>query len=211
MACKACIDASQRAGLATTYKLQHGMAKVFAAMKSPGKTPGTQHRHRRRFGHAQDQPAPGNQVEKSHDSLCCITCGVVYRRGRWHWAPKPADAQPCECPACQRIHTRVPAGIVTLSGQGVTAHAKEMKQLARHQEEAEKGEHPLNRIIDVEDTPQGVTILTTDIHLPRRIGQAIRRAFGGILRVKFEENGHSVTVDWISPDLKKQDGKGTAG
>ena len=170
-------------------------------MKTARKAAGKQHRHRRRFGHSQDAPADGNSnLAKSHGSLCCSVCGVVYSGGRWHWAPKPADAQPCQCPACQRIHTRVPAGVVTLSGEGVGTRAKEMKQLARHQEEAEKAEHPLNRIIDFEDTPQGLTILTTDIHLPRRIGQAIRRAFGGVLRMKFEENGHSVTVDWTPPE-----------
>ena len=187
--------------LSMTYKSSNATAKVLAVMKSARKASGMHHRHRRRFGHAQDQEAGhSNPLEKLHDSLCCSVCGVVYRGGRWHWAPKPANAQPCECPACQRIHTRVPAGVVTLSGQGVATHAKEMKQLARHQEEAEKAEHPLNRIIGFEDTPQGLTILTTDIHLPRRIGQAIRRAFGGVLRMKFEENGHSVTVDWTSPD-----------
>jgi hypothetical protein len=171
-------------------------------MKSARKAAGKQqHRHRRRFGRAQETPADGNSsLAKPRDSLCCSVCGVVYRGGRWHWAPRPANAQPCECPACQRIHTRVPAGVVTLSGRGVATHAKEMKQLARHQEEAEKAEHPLNRIIDFAETPQGLTILTTDVHLPRRIGQAIRRAFGGVLRMKFEENGRSVTVDWTPPE-----------
>ena len=38
------------------------------------------------------------------------------------------------------------------------------------QEEAEKQEHPLNRIISIDKDAQGVMINTTDIHLPHRIG-----------------------------------------
>ena len=158
------------------------------------------HRHRRRFGHAQDAaPAAGlGRGEKQPGVLCCKVCGVVYRAGVWHWAPRPEGAQPCECPACQRIRTRSPAGEVRLAG--AAAHGDEMKRLARHQEEAEKGEHPLNRIMAIEEDAQGLLISTTDIHLPRRIGQAVRRAFGGMLRVKFEEAGDFVTVSWAAPD-----------
>src|SRR5579871_2766077 len=97
------------------------------------------HRHRRRFGHAQETQITGSgRTDKQRGALCCEVCGVVYRAGTWHWAPKPRDAQPCECPACQRIRTRHPAGLVHLAGAGVAAQADEMKHLARHQEEAEK-------------------------------------------------------------------------
>ena len=155
------------------------------------------HGHRRRFGRAQDAVTGFGRGEKQPGVLCCKDCGVVYRAGVWHWAPRPVGARSCECPACQRIRTRSPAGLVRLAG--VATHAEEMKHLARHQEEAEKGEHPLNRIIAIEENAQGLSISTTDIHLPRRIGQAIRRAYGGVLRVKFEEAGDFVTVNWVAP------------
>lgn len=157
------------------------------------------HQHRRRFGHAQEMQIAGGAM-KQPGVLCCEACGVVYRAGNWHWAPKPRDAQPCECPACQRIRMGRPAGVVHLNGASVVAHADEMKRLARHQEEAEKAEHPLNRIMSIEASAQGLSISTTDIHLPRRIGQAIRRAFRGALRVKFDDEGDFVTVDWMSPE-----------
>ena len=64
-----------------------------------------------------------------------------------------------------------------------------MIHLARHQEEAEKMEHPLNRIINIEDDDHGVVINTTDIHLPRRIGEAIKRAFHGEIEDHFEKEG----------------------
>jgi hypothetical protein len=71
-----------------------------------------------------------------------------------------------------------------------------MLSLARHQEAAEKAEHPLNRIMGVEDTPDGVVITTTDIHLPRRIGEAIRRAFHGEFKAHFDEGAYSVRAEW---------------
>jgi hypothetical protein len=47
-----------------------------------------------------------------------------------------------------------------------------MIRLARHQREAEKKEHPLDRIISIEDDVQGIVINTTDII--RRVALATR-------------------------------------
>ena len=55
--------------------------------------------------------------------------------------------------------------MVTLRGDFAREYKEEMIHLARHQEEAEKKEHPLNRIISIEDDGQEVVINTTDIHL----------------------------------------------
>jgi hypothetical protein len=104
----------------------------------------------------------------------------------------------------------MPAGVVHLSGGGVAAHAEEMKHLALYEEEAEKADNPLNRIMLIENSARGLSISTTDIYLPRRIGQAIRRAFRGMLRVKFDDSGDFVTVDWTSPDQKKEKAAGAA-
>jgi len=71
-----------------------------------------------------------------------------------------------------------------------------MIRLARHQEEAEKKEHPLNRIINVETDAEGIVITTTDIHLPRRIGETIKRAFHGEVEEQFEKDGYFVRVNW---------------
>lgn len=71
-----------------------------------------------------------------------------------------------------------------------------MLHLAHYQEEAEKNEHPLNRIISIEEDAHGVVINTTDIHVPRRIGEAIKRAFDGEIEAKFEGDGYFVRVNW---------------
>jgi hypothetical protein len=73
------------------------------------------------------------------------------------------------CAACRRINDQQPAGILTLQGSVLHEKKSEIIQLARHQEAAEKGEHPLNRIIAIDEGPDAIVITTTDIHLPRRI------------------------------------------
>ena len=62
--------------------------------------------------------------------------------------------------------------------------------------EAEKSEHPLNRIISIDQDMQGIVIQTTDIHLPRRIAKAAKRAFHGSLEEHFDERGYFVRIDW---------------
>jgi hypothetical protein len=86
---------------------------------------------------------------------------------------------------------QVPAGILTLHGPLDAERRQEMLRLARHQEEAERKEHPLNRIMSIEENPDSLVINTTDIHLPRRIGETVKRAYHGKLEAHFEQDGYS--------------------
>jgi hypothetical protein len=74
-----------------------------------------------------------------------------------------------------------------------------MIHLARDQEEAEKKEHPLNRIISIEEDAHSVVINTTDIHLPCRLGEPVKRAFRGDIQMHFEEDRYFVRVSWTPP------------
>jgi hypothetical protein len=84
-----------------------------------------------------------------------------------------------------------------LSGVFARQHKEDILQLARHQEEAEKREHPMNRIMSVQEGPNAIVIETTDIHLPRRIGEAVRRAYHGELSEHFEPDAYFVRVNWV--------------
>ena len=59
------------------------------------------------------------------------------------------------CEACRRINDNLPAGIVKLRGIFGQQQTDEIVRLARHQEDAEKREHPLNRIIGIEEEDGG--------------------------------------------------------
>ena len=153
---------------------------------------------RRTAGRAQQDNLldPYQRVAKLPDGTVCRECGAVHRAGRWTWAARPADAREGLCPACRRIAEASPAGIVTIRGPVAQRHKTEIVGLARHQETAEKAEHPLNRIIEIAAEADAITVTTTDIHLPRRIGEALKRAFHGKLAMHFDDAAYFARVDW---------------
>lgn len=157
---------------------------------------------RRRFGRGQWDHIldPYKRAAKLTEPTVCPQCGSVYHEARWQWAARPEGAHEALCQACHRINDRYPAGIVTLTGPVVQQHRAEVMAIARHQEEAEKKEHPLNRIMTIADVPGGIAVNTTDIHLPRRIGEAMKRAFHGELDMHFDEHGYFVRVGWRRQD-----------
>ncbi len=157
-------------------------------------------RGRRIAGRAQDDHVIDTYKlrRKLPEPTRCPRCGATYQEGRWQWTTlPPANAHEELCTACHRINDHYPAGVVTLRGPLVREQKAEMLRLARHQEEAEKAEHPLNRIMAVEEEgPETLRIITTDIHLPRRIGEAVHRAFHGDLNMHYDEANYFIRVDW---------------
>jgi len=139
---------------------------------------------------------PYQMQGKIPEPASCPQCGAVYLDGRWTWSQSPAAAEKVLCQACRRTNDRFPAGIVTLMGEFAIAHKEEILNLVRNLEQAEKSDHPANRIIDIEEAPDRIVINTTDIHLPRRIGEACKRAFKGKLTLSYDEDGYFVRVDW---------------
>jgi NMD protein affecting ribosome stability and mRNA decay len=155
--------------------------------------------HNRRFaGHAQQDHIldPYQRQQKLRDGTVCPQCGAAFHSGRWQWTAAPQTAAEELCAACRRVNDKFPAGTLTLRGAFVREHKEEIIHLARHQEEAEKKEHPLNRIMSVEDDAEGITINTTDIHLPRRIGETLQRTWRGEFAVQFEEDGYFMRATW---------------
>jgi len=126
----------------------------------------------------------------------CPDCGAVYRDGRWTWDLAPGDANEELCPACRRIRDRFPAGYVTLEGEFLQAHRDELLQLARNREAKEKAEHPLERIMAIEDVDGNVQITTTDTHLARDIGEAVHAAYKGELEYHYNKEENLLRVHW---------------
>jgi hypothetical protein len=126
----------------------------------------------------------------------CPDCGAVYQDGRWQWGLAAAGAHEEPCPACHRIRDKFPAGYVTLAGAFVEAHRDEILQLARNREAHEKAEHPLERIMNIEDLAGYILITTTDIHLARDIGEAVHAAYKGELEYHYNKEENLLRVSW---------------
>ncbi|WP_448205671.1 BCAM0308 family protein [Azospirillum sp. sgz302134] len=139
---------------------------------------------------------PYRQAGKTSDPGVCPQCGAVYRDGRWTWGLRPIEAVEALCPACHRINDRYPAATLSLTGGFIAAHQDEILAAVRHQESLEKAEHPLHRIMDIKGRDEDITVTTTDIHLPRRIGEALHSAYGGDLDLHYDEGEYAARISW---------------
>ena len=139
---------------------------------------------------------PYQKRGKLREPTVCPQCGAVYRAGRWGWGKRPPEAHEELCQACRRSNDRYPAGTIILSGDFLRQHKNELLSLARNCEQAEKGEHPLNRIMAIDEQSEDVVITTTDVHLPRRIGEALRSAYDGDLAIQYKDGEYHVRVTW---------------
>ena len=161
-------------------------------MKTFRRTPAT--RHEERLAPARDDSY--HDELKHADPAACRRCRATYLHGRWSWKPAPPDAPRSLCPACQRIEDNFPAGYVTLKGAFLAGHRDEVLNLVMARAERARLEHPLQRIIGMQDVASGVLVTTTDGHLARGIGVALRDAFKGQLEITFSKDENLVRATW---------------
>ena len=133
---------------------------------------------------------------KLHEPTRCPECGAVYHKGRWTWGAAPTDAHEEKCPACHRIHDKFPAGYVTLKGEFFRGQREQILHLVKHHEVKEKAEHPLQRIMGIEDTSEGVVVTTTDTHLARDIAEALHNAYKGDLDYHYNKDENLLRASW---------------
>jgi hypothetical protein len=166
-----------------------------ATTPTPLTPPGSTPRYRDRI---YDDPRhdPYQVKGKYPEPTVCRDCRAVFRRGHWMWGDAPEKAHPALCPACGRIRDELPAGYVTLEGARTETDRDTLVRIARNEEARVKSEHPLERIMRVEQDGTRVLVTTTDTHLPRRIGEAVLRSHKGKLDVKFGQDEYSVRVHW---------------
>lgn len=133
---------------------------------------------------------------KLKEPTVCPECGAVFHKGRWSWADAPAGSHQHLCPACLRIHDEIPAAFLTLQGTFLSGHREEVLHLARHIEERERAEHPLKRIMAVEESAGEITLSFTEAHLARSIGEALHDAYKGALDYRYADEDIMLRVTW---------------
>jgi hypothetical protein len=157
-----------------------------------------------------NRPAYGRKdrliKEKRHDSYLsqtklseptvCNKCGVAFTNGRWAWKDVVGPAHKIVCPACRRQADNYPAGRIKLSGLFYQSHKEEILNLIQNVERPEKQERPLERIMTIKGDKSTTLVTTTGIHVARRIGEALYRAYKGDFKLKYANGDEQIQVTW---------------
>jgi NMD protein affecting ribosome stability and mRNA decay len=133
---------------------------------------------------------------KPRGPAVCPDCGAVFRRGRWQWGEPAGGARRQLCPACRRVREREPAGTVRLAGPFFAEHRDEIVALVHNEERREKRLHPLQRVMTMREARDALEVTTTDVHLARRIGEALASAYRGRLELRYSPDEYRVRVRW---------------
>lgn len=126
----------------------------------------------------------------------CTSCGAVYFEGCWQWTDAPANTRQIICPACKRIDDKLAAGHVSIEGRFAREYHEELRLLIDTLETRIKSQHPMQRIMAIEEHPDRLLITTTDIHLARSIGEALHQAYKGNLDFHYNETDYLLRVRW---------------
>ncbi len=139
---------------------------------------------------------PYRAALKPPEPTRCPGCNATFVEGRWSWNPPPEDSNVMMCPACQRIQDHFPAGYVTIKGAFLKDHRDDIMALINAKEKREKAERPLQRIMAIEDTREGLQVTTTDSHLARGIAEALHDAYKGDVKIRYSRDENLVRAVW---------------
>lgn len=163
-------------------------------MKAPRQTPFTPGRH--------EQRTPARHEDayrldgKLPDPVECPTCHATYYEGRWTWHRRPTTVPQVKCPACRRMEDNVPAAVVRLGGPWFIGNRTEVIDRVMAVESRERTQHPMQRIVALNDADGGVQVTTTDPHLARAIAVALHDAFKGEMEMHFPAGGGMPYARW---------------
>ena len=139
---------------------------------------------------------PYRAAAKPPEPTVCPECKAIFAEGRWTWGEEPDDANEQLCPACQRIQDRFPAGYVTIKGPFFAEHRDEIVNLIQSHERKENADRPLQRIMAIDDIPDGIEVTTTDSHLARGIAEALHGAYKGELKLRYSRDENLLRATW---------------
>lgn len=140
---------------------------------------------------------------KPGETAVCRECRSVFSGGRWQLYEQAGDEirkadhiTAMICPACQKTRDRQPGGIVTLSGRFVNAHRTEIVNLIDHENRHAMQVNPLERIMDIQQSDNGLIVQTTNEKLAQKIGRSVHKAYSGEIEYKWSEDTRLARVNW---------------
>lgn len=133
----------------------------------------------------------------------CTDCHALYQRRHWFldeelyfsYSNDP-NTKKVLCPACEKMRDHYAEGQVTLrSSPFLSAHKDEILRLVRNEEARARGDNPLARIIEISESPEGVTVTTTNEKLAQRIGRTLKSSYQGHTSYRWSDPKF-LAVDW---------------
>jgi hypothetical protein len=139
------------------------------------------------------------RARKKHSANTkCPSCDLLFHKGVWKWA-KAGSHQALRwklCPACLQIKHAYPGGVLKLSGSFLVGHHGDILRRIENLAKEIVKEHPLERIMKMEEKNGEIFIYATSEHLVARLGKAIRRDFKGELVLKYARDDKYATAHW---------------
>ncbi len=138
------------------------------------------------------------------DPNICPSCKAVYHNKRWQFDDKLEHKIKLEsnygkkkCPACRKIKDNYPMGLVSISGNFIDQHKKEILSTIKSEEKRAVGKNPLERIMEIEKTDANQYIIkTTTDTLAQRIGKILHNSYKGKIEYKFSAGQKVIQVFW---------------
>lgn len=141
-------------------------------------------------------PSAHARGRKAAGALVCTDCGLVQHAGKWRRGKPPlAAVRAGRCPACQRVRQRYPAGTLRLPA-AFLEHRTEVLRLIRNVARAEAAEHPLERLMEAEESDGHLVVTTTGVHLARAIASQLSRRFHRKPRLRYADGEKLLHVTW---------------
>jgi NMD protein affecting ribosome stability and mRNA decay len=143
--------------------------------------------------HKEDPYLP---AAKPAEPTVCPTCKAVFAEGRWSVAAPARRRRRDELPRVPEDPGRFPGRLRHHQGEFIKEHRDEIIAVINSKEDREKAEHPLQRIMAIEDVSGGLQVTTTDSHLARGIGEALHDAYKGDLKLRYSRDENLLRAIW---------------
>jgi NMD protein affecting ribosome stability and mRNA decay len=152
----------------------------------------------------QDTHDPYYNQSRPKDPSYCKACHAIYHNKHWHFDEREfktlqsghSNNTAVYCPACRKIQDKFASGIVTLKGDFVRRHREEIINLVKNEEKRAMGLNPLERLIEVSPSKEGLQITTTHEKLAQRIGKRLHRSFRGNVAYQWTPQDKMARVSW---------------
>lgn len=154
-------------------------------------------------GRARTSDDPYIPEEGLREETICTECHAIYRDKHWFldenlFAKLMMDDNSSKglCPACRKIADRYPEGIVTLRGEYLWEHEKEIRNILGNEAQKALAKNPLERIIRMEREGDAMIIETTEQKLAEHLGRALNKAHQGDLNINWATDHDVCRVTW---------------